>query len=142
MLGRLARYLRILGLDTFYIKNYRELPDIIEKAEHYCFFTKRIKNIPENSIIIKSDNIRKQMEEVFPVIKPFIEKGLILGRCLECNTILTETEKIDIEGRVPEFVYHSHDRFKICQSCGKIYWGGTHTEHMENWIKSFLGKDS
>lgn len=138
MLGRLARYLRILGLDTVYIKNYQELINITQGAGPFCFFTKRTKNTPEGSIFIKADRIKEQMEEVMPIISPYIDKGLFLCRCLDCNTMLVDREKSEIEGHIPEFIYHRHDRFKVCPSCKKIYWGGTHLEHMETWIKSLL----
>jgi uncharacterized protein with PIN domain len=139
MLGKLTRYLRILGLDTLYIKGYRELTGIIERSKPYYFFTRRTKNVPQGSILIRSDHIKEQIEEVLPIIAPYIEKRLILSRCLDCNTVLVDTEKREIEGGVPEFVYHRHDRFKVCPSCKKIYWGGTHTENMKRFIESLFG---
>lgn len=140
MLGRLVRYLRMLGLDAIYIKNYRELANIIKGSGEFCFLTKRTKNTPEGSVFIKADRVKEQIEEILPFISSYIDKNLLLCRCLDCNTVLVDREKTEVEGHIPEYVYHRHDRFKICPSCKKIYWGGTHTEHMEDWIRSLLDK--
>ncbi len=140
MLGRLSRYLRMLGLDSPYIRNYQELDKLIKGEESYYFFTRRTKNAPQNSVFVRSDRIKEQVEEVISLIMPYFNEEMVFSRCLNCNELLVDVEKDDIEGSVPEYVYHSHEIFKICSSCRKIYWGGTHTEHMENLIKSILIK--
>ncbi|MCX7966051.1 MAG: Mut7-C RNAse domain-containing protein [Syntrophorhabdaceae bacterium] len=138
MLGRLARYLRIFGLDAIYIRKYEEIPHLLDKSKQYYFFTKRTKNLPEGSVLIKSDHINEQLIEALPFIKPFLEEKLFFSRCLECNAILKDVEKSDVEGLVPEYIFHTHVEFKKCPSCNKIYWAGSHIEHMEKWIDEFL----
>ncbi|HOV89470.1 MAG TPA: Mut7-C RNAse domain-containing protein [Syntrophorhabdaceae bacterium] len=138
MLGKLSRYLRMLGFDAPYIKNYRELNRLIEGSESYYFFTRRTKDLPDGAVLVRSDHIKTQIEEVLSVIRPYFNEELVFCRCLNCNVLLMDVEKKDIEGKVPEFVYHRHDLFKTCPVCKKIYWGGTHTEHMEAFIKSIL----
>ena len=58
-----------------------------------------------------------------------------MTRCIECNTLLESAEKADIEARVPEYIYHHHEEFKVCPSCKKVYWEGTHAEQMKKWTE-------
>jgi len=138
MLGRLAKYLRVLGLDTVYIKNYKYLPHIIDKDSQYYFFTKRSKNVPQGSIIIKSDHVKEQLKEALPVIRDYLNENSFFTRCLNCNTLLVHIDREEIEGLVPEYVFHNQLEFKKCLSCNKIYWSGTHIAHMEAWIDEIL----
>lgn len=138
MLGKLARYLRIFGLDALYLKDYRDLNRKIDRYKDYIFITKRRKQIPECSVIVKSDLVREQLREILPIIKPFLKEELFFTRCLDCNELLEEVEKIEVEGLVPEYVFHNFSEFRRCPKCKKVFWAGSHIEHMEDWIESFL----
>lgn len=138
MLGKLARYLRIFGLDAVYLTNYKELREKVDKDVNYLFITKRTKHTPDGSIVIKSDHVKEQLKEIFPIIKPFLKEELFFTRCLDCNELLKDVEKKDIEGLVPEYVFHNYPEFKRCPSCNKVFWAGSHIEHMERLIESFL----
>lgn len=140
MLGRLAKCLRILGLDAIYIKNYKDLAHIVDKESKYFFFTKRSKNAPKGSILIKSDHVKEQLKEILPVIRDYLDENSFFTRCLNCNTLLVHIDREEIEGLVPEYVFHNHLEFKKCLLCNKIYWSGTHIAHMEAWIGELLSK--
>jgi uncharacterized protein with PIN domain len=135
MLGRLSRYLRILGLDSPCAKN-PDPPDTWERAkEPPYFFTKRLKGPSyERTVRIRSDRIMEQLAEVRHIIAPYVDPDTVMSRCIECNIQLVATARADIEHHVPEYVYHHHKDFKQCPSCKKVYWGGSHTEKMRKWI--------
>lgn len=137
MLGKLAKYLRIIGLDTVYIKSIKELAEFKNKYDSPVLFTRRKtqKLLYSNSLYIESDNISDQIQQIKDIIKPYIEKKTIMKRCVRCNTLLRDVDKDDIETFVPEFIFHKYDNFKACPLCMKIFWRGSHAENMEKWIK-------
>ena len=141
MLGKLVKYLRILGLDTIYITALTELNSFKSVDEPPYFFTKRKmqKASYKESIYIQSDNVMDQLNEIKGIIKPYINPETFMNRCIRCNTLLSDAKKNDIEMLVPEFAYHRYNHFKTCQSCKKIYWEGSHVEHMRGWVKEIIG---
>jgi uncharacterized protein with PIN domain len=140
MLGKLAQYLRILGLDTVYIRDIKMLETYKEIDEPPYFFTKRSKMVGyERCIFIKSDKTKEQLKEISHIIRPFIDSGKVMNRCMICNIELIDVAKADIEQLVPEFVFHKYEEFKNCPSCGRVYWEGSHTEHMAEWIEEIAG---
>jgi hypothetical protein len=136
-LGKLTKYLRVLGFDTISINSLNILQSYKNLPDPPLLFTKRTKVIIyQPTIFIQTNRIEEQIEEIENSIKPYINDKNFMTRCIECNTLLESTKKEDIEGRVPEYVYHHHERFKVCPSCRKIYWEGTHTEQMKKWTEA------
>lgn len=139
MLGKLAKYLRIFGLDTIYIRNNTMLEDYKEQGDLSCLLTKRKKITGyKKCIFIKSNTAKRQLEEIRYLISPFINSEKVLTRCIMCNVELIKVEKTDIEQYIPEFVFHHYEAFKVCPSCKKIYWKGSHAEHMSELIEGII----
>ncbi|MCX5807717.1 MAG: hypothetical protein NT010_16880 [Proteobacteria bacterium] len=89
-----------------------------------------------NCVYIESNNVIDQLAEIKNIIEPHIDKNTMMKRCIKCNTLLSNAKKDDIEGLVPEFIFHKYDTFKICPLCMKVFWNGSHAEHMRKWIKT------
>ncbi len=83
--------------------------------------------------VIRRD-IEEQFKEIEDIIRPHIDCRMFMTRCIECNTPLRSIQKEEIESRVPEYIYHHHEKFMICPSCNKIYWEGTHAKRIKEWI--------
>ena len=133
-LGKLTKYLRILGFDTISINNLDILNKYKNLADPPLLFTKRIKIISyQPTIFIQTNKIQEQIKEIENIIKPYINGKDFMTRCIECNTLLEFVQKEDIEACVPEYIYHHHEEFKVCPSCKKVYWEGTHAEQMKKW---------
>jgi len=141
MLGRLARWMRVIGYDVTYI------PDISDKeliemaiAEGRLVLTRdtllaKRKLVRDNHFFIIGDNYRDQLRTVmkcFPIdssIRPF-------SRCLLCNRDLTPLSRDEARGEVPLYVFETQKVFAYCPSCGRIYWGATHVEEMKKVLRS------
>lgn len=132
MLGRLAKWLRLSGFDTYYLRQGPFKP-IAERT----LVTRRsekphqpiLKGWP--AIIRLRENIpEKQLKEVF--LAAGITRADIrpLTRCSVCNNNLENIPKQDIAGMVPDYVYETQTFFKICPGCARIYWPGTHQDRM------------
>ena len=146
MLGTLAKWLRIFGLDTFYANSEMDDSELIEisKKEKRVLIT-RDKNLLQKAkkekigvIEINTTDIDEQIKKVLNQEK--VDKKKVLSRCILCNSDLDEVEKVEIEKKVPKRVFESNEKFWLCPKCKKVYWKGTHYENMIEKIKSFYSK--
>jgi len=140
-LGKLARYLRMFGISA----EYGLIDDnaIIEKAisEKLIILTKDRQMLKKNEVIygyiVRADTLKKQLYEV--TLKYNLQKWFNpFTRCMECNGELVSISKQEVLNRLPEKVKERYEEFAVCRQCGKVYWGGTHYENMNNFIEEFI----
>lgn len=141
-LGRLAKWLRILGFDTTYhnIDNVSTLV-ITALREDRIILTRNTKIGQHKGIkIIKidSDFVKKQLTQVLGDLKISPRQDLMFSRCIICNKELISIEKTSVKDKVPEFVYNSQDEFVSCPECSRIYWQGTHWGNVSDTLKDIL----
>lgn len=144
MLGKLAKYLRLLGYDTVYPEKPLDddtIIDLARREERILLSRDReLCSRYQNSLLIKSDNYIEQLKEV--VSKYGLRGEMILTRCSICNVNLIQVEKDTVKGIVPEHVYSMHDEFYKCPKCGRIYWMGTHTNRIVKTLKMVLENEN
>ncbi len=141
-LGKLARYLRLLGFDVLY-NNSASDEDLvlIVKQSDRILLTRDI-NLLKNKAILRGTWIRNiklipQLKEVIQrfdllnIIKPF-------ARCLECNGIIVPVEKDSVVKEIPPLVGKVFSEYHQCLSCQKIYWAGSHYDKMRRFIEQLL----
>jgi uncharacterized protein with PIN domain len=142
MLGRLARWLRIIGYDTVYLKHtpdsvivaqaIRENRIILTRDRHF----EKIK-AAKNRLIISSTRLADQFREVVNEFQLDITRNLFT-RCSECNTPLVPVDKSDIIKQIPGYVARTQNQFSQCPTCYRIYWAGTHLELVRKKIQTML----
>lgn len=142
MLGKLAKWMRILGFDVVYFKKAND-DEILKLClnERRIILTRDRKLFSiakkERAFLVKSDNWEKQAKEVIDNynlwnrISPF-------SRCLDCNHPLKTVDKLSVKNLVPPFPYETFEEFAICPECGKIYWPGTHFNAMHSKVTELL----
>jgi len=135
MLGRLAKHLRLLGLDVLYDRTLSDNEIIRLSLEQDRIILTRDTGLAKRPLaavhlFITSDRVREQLNQVLASVDP---KTAIhpLTRCAVCNEPLTPINKEDIINRVPPYVYEKYGRFLQCARCGRIYWQGTHVRKMK-----------
>lgn len=139
MLGKLARYLRILGLDADHTGGAGLPEHFNNDVGPPYFLTRRTKGIHyDRAIIIKSEKTPDQIREIREIIRPYINPQDIMNRCIECNVGLVDVKKIDVEQLVPEFIFHRYRVFRMCPRCRKIYWEGSHAEGMAELVREIM----
>lgn len=140
-LGRLARYLRLLGFDCLYRNDF----DDETIAEISCH-TQRVvltrdRKLLQRKIItygyfVRTNSPKAQVKEVLrqyelhPLLNP-------LTRCTSCNGHLTQTKKQNILHRLKPLTRKYYDTFLACSDCGQIYWQGSHSTRVQRLIDEF-----
>jgi uncharacterized protein with PIN domain len=140
MLGRLARWLRILGYDTFFAADPasgagQALEDAaiarLAQAEDRWVLTRDTQFLRRRGLrglLIEAETIEAQLVQV---VRAFgLTSHRLFTRCLVCNTHLEEIAKPAVAGLVPPYVYRTQAQFRRCPACGRIYWRGTHWARM------------
>ncbi len=143
MLGKLAKWLRLAGLDVMY-DNVIDDDVLINKGllENRVILT-RDRNIikrkaVKHCLLIKSDHLEEQIKQFLENFKiDSLDKAF--SRCIRCNTLLTDVQKEALTEKVPTYVWDTNDNFKRCNSCNRIYWAGTHRENAERFLKKVIG---
>jgi hypothetical protein len=127
MLGRLAKWLRILGFDAAFPRS--------RPSEGRLFVTARRSVAYAGAIVVSggdpSDQLRQVMEQAG--IRP--DPRLLLSRCLICNVPVREVQREDIAGKVPDGVFQRSRSFHECPECGRIYWEGSHAERIKKKLQ-------
>ncbi len=140
-LGRLVKYLRLLGFDTVYDREFSDSEIINTSVSQKRIILTRDKGLLKNRKVthgywIRSTDPRRQVNEVVSKfdlsrnLKPFT-------RCLECNSLVKDIPKEDISGMLLPKTKKYYNLFKICPDCSKIYWEGSHFEKMKQFVESF-----
>jgi len=139
-LGRLARWLRILGFDCQY-QTESEMNgdgDTSKYAEDHLILTRRTDAKGSNVIFIGEDRVESQLRVLNQLI-PIKDRIQPFSRCIECNVPLKSISKDEARSIVPEYIYLTQEDFKICPQCGRVFWPGTHRNRMEIKIKEIFG---
>ncbi len=134
MLGRLAKWLCILGYDCVYFRQDKkiELVYISLRGDRIILTrnTRLAKKKNLKLLFIKSELIKDQLEQVIKHFNLRIDQSEILTRCLICNEKLKIVKKELIKDKIPAYVYDTQEEFAKCLVCNKIYWKGTHWDNI------------
>jgi uncharacterized protein with PIN domain len=138
-LGKLARYLRLLGFDTLYCTESDDDELVrISTLEHRILLTRDRALLKRKQIThgcyIHSTEPRHQLYalverlDLYRAVQPF-------QRCMRCNGLLKAVERSGIAQRLKPKTIRCFDEFKICGSCEHIYWKGTHYVRLASLVE-------
>ncbi len=137
MLGKLAKWLRLMGFDTFYSNTAEDdfLVDLClsedrilltrdgplhDRIAHRCYF-------------VKSIFVAEQLDELTERFQ--LHRYTLEPRCAVCNGTLSEIPKEGLADEAPPYVFKTVDEFYRCSGCGKLYWEGTHVPRIRTVIE-------
>jgi len=129
MVGRLAKWLRILGFDCAYCRSGKKAELLrLSLNEGRTVLTRDgsfVRRYPDKSFLVKGEELKTQLMQVIRDLRLHSDVSPF-SRCAVCNTPLVRKSKADAKGKVPFFVYQSHEEFVYCPSCDRYYWEGSH----------------
>jgi uncharacterized protein with PIN domain len=130
-LGTLARWLRILGYDTRFDRGdvNRDFLRRSQQGNRIVLTRKRDmanRQFSGRLLVIEHDHVRGQLAEVIEKTGLCVDMERFYRRCSRCNALLEKVLTHDVEGLVPDYIYHQYGSFQRCRNCDKIYWPGAH----------------
>lgn len=137
MLGRLTRWLRILGYDTVYAPDTDDTELLrIARAQDRILLTADhglARRRGARILLIEAQDLEGQLRQVRTALGP--PPGDALSRCVACNGRLVHVDKSMLADRLPPHILATQDEFRRCPDCGRIFWPGTHVEKMRAMLK-------
>lgn len=128
-LGKLCKWLRILGFDAIFDPG--AAPDrFVEYGKKRILLTRtqriRIENTSHKLIFITSNDPFEQLREVIRAVGIEPADIRMFSICTRCNVSVKPVDKSSVRHRVPDYVWETQDTFRICHRCNRIYWSGSH----------------
>jgi len=144
MLGKLAKWLKILGFDALYFSKIEdeELLTIAQQQRRILLtrdtgLIEKAKDV--ETLFLESEEWREQVKQVLETFDLW-EKVDSHTRCIDCNVKLKNLARKNAKNLVTPFVYKHADSFALCPGCGRVFWRGTHFKDMEFKIDEILKK--
>ena len=138
-LGKLARYLRMLGFDTAYSPEWDDDEIIrLSQEQRRIILTRDIGILKQNRVShghwIRNHQPLDQLNEVLAALDLFRQLQPFT-RCMECNGVISPVSKNDVRDLADPDIFDRFDAFWQCEGCRKIYWQGSHYKRMLEQIK-------
>lgn len=140
-LGKLAKYLRLMGFDTLFFPHIEDKKLLsIANEENRIILTRdrrlsQRKNAPV--FFLEPTDTKAQLKTLIDYYK-LKEHPAHFSRCIVCNTPLKVIDKDKIIDSLPEKVKKYFDYFEYCPTCDRIYWQGDHYRHMMEFLEQVL----
>lgn len=143
MLGRLARWLRVLGFDTLYDRRWDDLHLARLSAREQRVLLTRDRGLLERRIVrdgllVIDDDPAAQLRQVIRALDLRVDRSRMFTRCTRCNAPVVDVSPAEVEGEVPPFVLRHCARFARCPECQRVYWNGTHQQLARRELDAIL----
>jgi uncharacterized protein with PIN domain len=136
--GKLARYLRMMGYDTLFYKGGDDSGLVATALAENRVILTRDRGIMERrlvttgrlkAILLETERPDEQICRVVRALK-LESRHRPFSLCLEDNQPLEERSRQQVAGRVPQYVFKTQNYYRECPACRRIYWRGTHWQAM------------
>ena len=141
MLGKLTRWLRMLGQDVVYTGSMDD-KELIQKAkkEQRILLTRDLELYQQaigkgvEAFLVEG---KTEAEELAKLAKRFgfkLEIDVKVSRCPKCNTRIKPVLKTDVITKIPKTTSSYYNEFWECPKCQQVYWRGAHWKRIEKTL--------
>ncbi len=142
MLGKLARWLRLLGYDACYPGGTDDdaLLDLARSSDRLLltrdvWLAQRVED--ENHVVLlRNLDPREQVQEVVQALELQVPPERVLTRCSLCNDPVDATTYEDVGDRTPPDVGPEDGPFRRCRGCDQVYWEGSHVAEIRAFAEA------
>ncbi|MFQ6064054.1 MAG: Mut7-C RNAse domain-containing protein [Candidatus Bathyarchaeia archaeon] len=138
MLGKLTRWLRMLGQDVKYSRSLNDEQLLkAAKAESRVLLTRDLKLYQQarkrgvSTIMVEGSTEAEKLASLVDHFGIKLEMDVTVSRCPKCNTPIRTVSKDQVSNRIPETTATYYNEFWECPGCGQIYWQGAHWRRIE-----------
>jgi len=134
-MGKLARFLRMAGFDTAYVKEDNLARVLaISKEENRLIVSRNSKylglQLASNFYHLTADEPLDQLRKLVSDLQMQLDEKRFLTRCLQCNELLEKIATEKVLERLYDFVARTQQEIFVCPRCDKLYWHATHARAM------------
>jgi hypothetical protein len=144
MLGRLAKWLRLLGYDTRYDRHWddAELARLAVRERRILLSRDHElvgRRIVREALLVDEDDPEEQLRVVVRSLGLSPDPAAMFSRCTHCNAAVEPVDAERVADRVPAYVRRHCERFVRCPACGRVFWEGTHQRLARSRLARILG---
>ena len=141
MLGKLARWLRMLGHDVIYSVRFNdsELLELTKKDE--CVLLTKDLGLYKRAIgrgldayYVEGKTESERLAEVAKRYSLQLTIDMDRSHCPVCNTKIQVTPKEQLQSELEKNTFTYYDKFWKCPNCSQIYWQGAHWTQIKNTL--------
>lgn len=142
MLGRLARWLRVLGYDTSYDMTLHDAALVRLAEEEGRILLTRDRHLLRELRSARAHEVRQ--DEPLQQLRDLVTAlalpppADLFTRCLLCNAVLEELAHERAEPLLPPGVRGIPGPVRQCPVCGRLYWDGSHVRRMRVALERVL----
>jgi hypothetical protein len=142
-LGRLSRWLRMLGFDTEYWRGEADRSFLLAAEREGRAALSRRRDVlarqhPGVVLFVENDRVEDQIPEVLSKLNVKPDPEAFFTICLACNGFLEPAGRDEVRDRVPDYVYRTQQQFRVCPGCKRVYWHGTHRARALSMLRRIL----
>jgi uncharacterized protein with PIN domain len=142
MLGKLTRWLRILGHDVEYTSSMDD-KELIQKAreEDRVLLTRDVELYKQaiakgdEAFLIENPDQTANLASLAKRFQLRLDVNVEISRCPKCNGTIRTVSKTEIVEKIPATTSSNYDKFWQCRQCGQVYWRGAHWNRIEKTLK-------
>ena len=140
MLGKVAKWLRVLGFDARCERLLRREQIESHRNNGYLLITRNQRWCAQAGVLcLAANDPMEQLQEVVSRVSITPQDLTPLQRCIVCNRPLEPITREQAFGSVPDYVFETNTLFHQCGSCMKVYWPGSHPKRMLERLHRVLG---
>lgn len=137
-LGKLARYLRLIGFDAVSDGALDDSDLAHIAAEDDRILLTKDRNLLKRRIVVHGYLVRAVLpdDQLVEVVRRFRLSELVrpFSRCSECNGEIVPVAKSEVDHLLEPLTRKHYDVFHRCRSCGRIYWRGSHFARLNSLV--------
>jgi uncharacterized protein with PIN domain len=137
MLGKISRWLRILGHDVKYENNASD-DEVLRVAivESRILLTRdsglfhRTHAFNVKGVLVLEQKLEEKLANIAHRFKIKLDIDVTNSRCPLCGSCLERVARTQVTNKVPKKTLKRFNDFWLCTSCDKVYWQGTHWKNI------------
>jgi len=140
MLGKLAKWLRMMGYDTVYQSRYPPglISSLLREGRILLTRNTRQDRRGERVVFILSDHVGEQLGQLRTEGHIGVNRAMWFTRCIICNRLLREASSEEARESVPDYIFVRHPSgLRFCPCCRRFFWPGSHKQkiiaRLEAW---------
>ncbi len=142
MLGKLTRWLRILGHDVKYSNKLGDTQLItIAQTERRILLTRDVQLYRQatskgiGAFYLGGKTEGEKLAQLAERFKIKLNVDMTTSRCPKCNTQVRSIPKDRVADKVEKSTFDHYNEFWECPRCGQIYWQGAHWTRIRSTLE-------
>ena len=142
MLGKLTRWLRMLGYNVKYSNKLGDAQLItMAKKDKGILLTRDLELYQQatakavDAFYLQGKTETEKLAELAKRFNIKLDINMATSRCPKCNTKVETISKEEVVGKVEKSTFAYYNEFWKCPRCEQIYWQGAHWTRIQKTLE-------